>query len=186
MSSTTSVNSGVRAAAMSAGEGADAGLNAFESEIVAGFVDLMQLLGMPKSYGEIYGLLYASSEALTFAQIEQKLTLSKGSISQGLRALRDLGAVTAAAAPSGMGAREVFSPQTELRSLVSVLLQERLVPYLRNGKQRIAAIEAALGGQGSSDDDPPAQRTLHGRATKLKAWQKRSATFLPLIAKILR
>lgn len=159
---------------------------AFEAEVVAVFVDLMQLLGLPKSYGEIYGLLYASPEPLTFAQIEQKLTLSKGSISQGLRALRELGAVTAAAAPTGVAAREVFSPQTELRRLVSVLLQERLVPYLRTGEQRIQAIEAALGGRGASDDDAPADRKLHGRTQKLKTWQKRSAAVLPLIAKILR
>ncbi|MFH1499170.1 MAG: transcriptional regulator [Verrucomicrobiota bacterium] len=165
------------------------GLSVFEAEVVALFVDFMQLLGMPKSYGEIYGLLYASPEALTFAQIEQKLDLSKGSISQGLRALRELGAVTAQAAPNGVAAREVFLPQTELRRLVSILLQDRLVPYLRAGEQRLAAIDAALVGQGGdvgekADKHSPA-KLLRTRAEKLRSWQKRSSAVLPLVAKLL-
>ena len=182
MSSSTPVKADVSLAAE-----VEAGLTAFESEIVAVFVDLMQLLGLPKSYGEIYGLLYASADALTFAQIEQKLDLSKGSISQGLRALRELGAVMAQAAPSGVAAREVFSPQIELRRLVSALLKERLVPYLRSGEKRVAVIEAMLteveGGE--SVAETPRQRTLHTRAQKLKTWQKRSSAVLPLVAKFL-
>lgn len=167
--------------------GASVGLSAFEAEVVALFVDFMQLIGMPKSYGELYGLLYASPEALTFTQIEQKLDLSKGSISQGLRALRELGAVTAQAAPNGVAAREVFLPQTELRRLVSVLLQDRLVPYLRAGEQRLAAIDAALGGQGSDVEDKASPgKLLRTRAEKLRSWQKRSSAVLPLIAKFLR
>lgn len=164
-----------------------AGLSPFEAEVVALFVDFMQLLGLPKSYGELYGLLYASPEALTFAQIEQKLDLSKGSISQGLRALRELGAVSAQAAPNGVAAREVFAPQTELRRLVSVLLQDRLVPYLRAGEQRLAAIDAALAGQdGGVHDKHSAAKLLRNRAEKLRGWQKRSSAVLPLIAKLLR
>lgn len=164
-----------------------AGLSPFEAEVVALFVDFMQLLGLPKSYGELYGLLYASPEALSFAQIEQKLDLSKGSISQGLRALRELGAVSALAAPNGMAAREVFVPQTELRRLVSVLLQDRLVPYLHAGEQRLAAIDAALAGQGGDvADKHSASKLLRNRAEKLRSWQKRSSAVLPLIAKLLR
>lgn len=68
-------------------------LSAFEAEIVAVFADLVGLLGLPKSMGEIYGFVFASVEPPTFADIEQKLGLSKGSVSQGLRALRELGAV---------------------------------------------------------------------------------------------
>lgn len=68
-------------------------LTPFEAELVAVFADLVVLLGLPKSMGEIYGFIFASSEPPTFADIEHKLGLSKGSVSQGLRALRELGAV---------------------------------------------------------------------------------------------
>lgn len=57
------------------------------------FADLVVLLGLPKSMGEIYGFVFAAAEPPSFADIEQKLGLSKGSVSQGLRALRELGAI---------------------------------------------------------------------------------------------
>lgn len=76
-------------------------LSAFEHEVVEVFVGLAKVLGLPKSYGEIYGLLFASAQPLSFADIQEKLDLSKGSVSQGLRALRDLGAVRIAATAIG-------------------------------------------------------------------------------------
>ena len=68
---------------------------------MAVFADLVVLLGLPKSMGEIYGFIFASAEPPTFADIEQKLDLSKGSVSQGLRALRELGAIKEAGATDG-------------------------------------------------------------------------------------
>lgn len=83
------------------------GPTAFEAEIAAVFADLVMLLGLPKSMGEIYGFIFASSEPPTFADIEHKLGLSKGSVSQGLRALRELGAVREAGSmEQGAGSME--------------------------------------------------------------------------------
>ncbi len=53
----------------------------------------MQTLGLPKSYGEVYGLLYASANPLSFAEIHQRISLSKGSVSGGLKALKEFGAI---------------------------------------------------------------------------------------------
>ena len=132
-------------------------LTAFEAELVAVFADLVVLLGLPKSMGEIYGFIFASAEPPTFADIEQKLGLSKGSVSQGLRALRELGAVKEdggrTTEDSGMkmedGGRETedgrqrtqdvrkteaprvthWVATTELRQLIGTLLLERQTPY---------------------------------------------------------
>lgn len=95
--------SGITAPASSAPRGSAGvvGPTPFEAEIVAVFSDLVVLLGLPKSLGEIYGLVFASAEPTTFADIEHKLGLSKGSVSQGLRALRELGAVREAGATDG-------------------------------------------------------------------------------------
>ena len=66
-------------------------------EIQRGVIDLfvrgVRVLGLPKSIGEIYGLLYISSAPLPLDAIVAKLGISKGSASQGLRFLRNLGAV---------------------------------------------------------------------------------------------
>lgn len=69
--------------------------------MVGVFSDLVGLLGLPKSLGEIYGFIFASAEPPTFAEIEHKLGLSKGSVSQGLRALRELGAIREAGVANG-------------------------------------------------------------------------------------
>jgi DNA-binding transcriptional ArsR family regulator len=67
----------------------------FERAVVAFFTDAAQLLGVPYSVAAIYGVIFASPEPLTFSDISARLDLSKGSISQGLKALRDIGAVRA-------------------------------------------------------------------------------------------
>ena len=65
---------------------------AFEGECVAFFAEIVQLFGIPKSVGQIYGLLYASYQPLGFTSIVERLEISKGSASQGLHLLRTLGA----------------------------------------------------------------------------------------------
>ena len=66
---------------------------AFEGQVVDFFVDAADLLGVPKSVAAIYGIVFASPEPLSFAEIEARLDLSKGSISQGLRVLKEVGAL---------------------------------------------------------------------------------------------
>ena len=174
------------------------------------FVDLVTLLGLPKSIGEIYGLLFASAVPLSFIEIEAKLHLSKGSVSQGLRALRDLGAVhevgsdeaggrapesgasggrvgeapraDAMAAGKERGARWVAT--VELRKLIGSLLRERLTPYLERQDHRVAAASEALDrllAESKSDH----LGLLVGRLEKLQTWQSRARTVLPVIGKLL-
>lgn len=67
------------------------------------FVDAADMLGVPKSVAAIYGICFASPEPLSFAEIEARLDISKGSISQGLRVLREVGALRVA---SGAGVED--------------------------------------------------------------------------------
>ena len=60
------------------------------------FADIVSALGIPKSIGQIYGLLYASATPLSFSDIVERLGISKGSVSQGLQLLRSLGAINVA------------------------------------------------------------------------------------------
>ena len=47
-----------------------------EFESIDFFVRLMSLLGLPRSVGEIYGLLYFTPSALTMDQIASRLEIS--------------------------------------------------------------------------------------------------------------
>ena len=56
-----------------------------EIESIDFFVRMMSMLGMPRSVGEIYGLLYFSTTPLPMDQIVSRLGISLGSASQGLK-----------------------------------------------------------------------------------------------------
>ena len=81
------------------------------------FVRLMSMLGMPRSVGEIYGLLYFSKDSLPMDQIASRLGISIGSASQGLRTLRSLKAVRTAYVAGDR--RDHYFAETEFRRLFS-------------------------------------------------------------------
>jgi HTH-type transcriptional regulator, glycine betaine synthesis regulator len=70
--------------------------NAFQAECVQFFAEVVQIFGVPRSVGQIYGVLYASPAPLSFSDIVERLDISKGSASQGLQLLRSLGAINEA------------------------------------------------------------------------------------------
>jgi DNA-binding transcriptional ArsR family regulator len=169
------------------------GMTTFEVEIVAVFVDLVVLLGLPKSVGEIYGLLFASAQPLTFTEIEQKLGLSKGSVSQGLRALREVGAIReAGVAVGGETAEEAkgsarvarWEAVVELRRIIGALLQDRLTPNLQSQDTHVERAAACLD-ELTLGANPTELEILKKRLEKLQTWQARARTFLPLIAKMI-
>src|SRR5437868_443768 len=80
----------------------------FEVQVVEFFVGAADLLGVPKSVAAIYGMVFASPAPLSFADIESRLNLSKGSVSQGLRVLRDVGALKEVSRPEDRA--ELFEP----------------------------------------------------------------------------
>ena len=50
-----------------------------------------QSAGLPRSVGEIYGLLYLSAKPMSAPEIGEALSISKGSVSTGTRQLLALG-----------------------------------------------------------------------------------------------
>lgn len=110
-----------------------------EGEMISIFVQMTQVLGLPRSLGEIYGLLFASPKPLAFQEIAERLNLSKGSVSQGLRFLRTIGAIKPVVITGDR--REYFEPEIELRALVGGFLRERLNPQLELWGARAKALK---------------------------------------------
>ena len=152
-----------------------------EREIIAIFVHMTQALGMPRSLGEIYGLLYATPQPLAFQDIVDRLEMSKGSVSQGLRFLRNVAAIKPVVVAGDR--REFFEPVVELRQLVAGVLRERLNPQIETWGARAKALKPAdffLEALTEGERD-----TLGSRLEKLKTWQKRAGTVLPMVSKLL-
>lgn len=151
---------------------------AFENAVISFFVDAADILGVPKSVAAIYGICFASPEPLTFAEIEARLDISKGSVSQGLKLLKEVGAIRPFADESAR--LERYEPDIELRKLVLHYLEQRVSKQLLAGRGRIREIKAALPG-------PAAGRAvLKERVASLDGWHSKSAALLPLIKGALK
>ena len=146
------------------------------------FVRMADALALPKSVGKIYGLLFATVRPLSFQDIIDRLKISKGSASQGLRLLRTNRAIRVVYIPGDR--RDYFVPETELRALISGFLKEKIQPHLESGAVRIEAIGEIIRTMPPDMDGTDDLRVLKARLEKLGSWQKKARTVAPLIVKL--
>lgn len=151
---------------------------AFDAQIVEFFVDTAEMLGVPKSVAAIYGIVFASPLPLSFADIEQRLDISKGSISQGLRVLREVGALKEVS--SAADRAELFMPDLELRKLVARFLENRLEKQLHTGSTRLAALGKNVPGSGAEAAE------LKRRLKSVSDWHSKARGVLPLVRAVLK
>jgi HTH-type transcriptional regulator, glycine betaine synthesis regulator len=153
-------------------------LNPLETEVIDLFVQLSRLLGQPRSLAEIYGLLFISACPLAMDDLIQRLQLSKGSASQGLKFLRNIGAIRMVYMP---GDRRVhYEAVAELRNLATRFLRDQIVPHLDNGEARLERVAAMLKQLPSED-----RAQINGRVKMFQSWVRNTRRFLPLVVKIL-
>ena len=153
-------------------------LSELETGVIDLFVNGVRVLGLPKSIGEIYGLLYISPEPLSFDAILSRLQISKGSTSQGLKILRSFGAVRAVYVAGTR--KDYYIAETELKKLVGGFVREQLSPHLESGIARLDGLEALL-----PDSQHEYAKFYQDRVGKLETWHNRTEKFLPLIQKFL-
>ncbi|MBC7979151.1 MAG: transcriptional regulator [Armatimonadetes bacterium] len=160
-------------------ETASVGLTELQQQIVDFFVDGVRVLGLPRSLGEIYGLLFILPSPLSLDDLVRLLGISKGSASQGLRMLKTLGAVREA---SGNGDRRTYyEPAIELKPLVGGFIREQVRPHLDSGKLKLQIISESA----SRTENPAEREFLTKRIERLKSWMKRGGRVLPMLQKIL-
>jgi hypothetical protein len=174
----------------------------FVRECVEVFADAVQLFGVPRSVGQIYGLLYSSPLPLSFSDIVEQLRISKGSASQGLQLLRELGAIhisdsklnapldkrdarQAGGAPGSAihtaeaGRREYFEPELSLRKLLGAILSERMAPLASTSVNRLTRLRELADQVGDGND------FYLDRVKQLNTWRKRLKAALPVLGALL-
>lgn len=142
------------------------------------FADLSDLFGNPSSLGSIYGLLFAAPEPLSMEEIVERLGVSNGTASQGLRRLVELQAVLPQKEEGERVTR--YSAKLELRPFVQIFLKQQLMPRLEQSTSRLAALEGKL--PKLSEENRAVIKTRLGRASK---WHRRAKTFIPIIRRFL-
>ncbi len=151
----------------------------FERAMVDFFVDAADLLGVPRSVAAIYGIVFASAVPLSFADIEARLDISKGSVSQGLRVLREVGAVKEVSSQEDRAER--FEPDLELRKMVQRFLENRLAKQLQTGGSRLEQMVKTLpkGRHGEA-------AVLRARVKQLQTWNSKARALLPIAKTFLK
>jgi DNA-binding transcriptional regulator GbsR (MarR family) len=154
-------------------------LSAWEVSMIDSFVRAAALIGLPRSIGEIYGLLYCSPAPLTFDDVEARLGISSGSVSGGLKTLRQLGAVKLHYVPGSR--KDHYLPELSMERLVSGFIKDQFTPHLESSAERLDAIEGQLG------DEPDRVLREHGlqRLNTLRTWRRRAEKLLPLALAVL-
>ncbi|MCU0784680.1 MAG: transcriptional regulator [Verrucomicrobia bacterium] len=149
-----------------------------ETEVIDLFVELFRVLGQPRSQAEIYGLLFISAQPLAMDDLMERLQISKGSASQGLKFLGGIGAVRSVQVAGDR--RTHYEAVAELRKLTTRYLREEIVPYLERGQARLERIGAMVKYLPADD-----RSRADGRVAMLRSWGKNSRRVLPLIIKVL-
>jgi DNA-binding transcriptional regulator GbsR (MarR family) len=153
-------------------------LTPLETEIIDFFVQLSRVLGQPRSLAEIYGLLFISGRPLAMDDLIERLQLSKGSASQGLKFLCSIGAARTVYVAGER--RTHYEAVAELRNLATRFLRDQIVPHLDNGQARLERIADMV------RQLPLAERArINGRVKMLQSWERQGRRFLPLVVKIL-
>lgn len=162
-------------------DGSRDGLAPLERQVVDFFVDGVRVLGLPRSIGEIYGLLFISRSPLALDDLVLRLGISKGSASQGLRTLKSLGAVREANGNGNGERRTYYEPAIELKRLVGGFIREQIRPHLDSGKSKIKRLAETA----AAVEDPEQRLFLGERIERLEQWIRSSGRVLPILQKLL-
>jgi DNA-binding transcriptional regulator GbsR (MarR family) len=166
-------------ASMSTKDGPPSSIRAIDDRLVSFFQDGVRMLGMPKSVGEIFGVLYASPKPLTMLDLVNRLGISKGSASQGLKMLRTLGAVREVNYHDDR--KTYFEADVELKKLVGGFIREEIRPHLQSGQQKLKDLEKEL----PKINDPELREFYEERIKRLERWSGKANLVLPLLQKFL-
>ena len=153
-------------------------MNKIELEIISIFVRLADLLNLPKTVGEIYGLLFISEDPMCLDDLMNKLKISKGSTSQGLKILRSFGALKKIYIPGDR--KDYYLAEDSLRKIANGFANEQIQPHLESGSERLEYIRGLI-----IEDDKLNKKFVKEKIKKLENWEKKVNMFLPLALKLI-
>ena len=154
-------------------------LLSWEVAMIEMFVRAANLIGLPRSVGEIYGVLYCAERPLTFDDQVERLGISKGSVSQGLKLLRQFGAVKVQYIAGSR--KDHYAPELSIKRLMRGFIQDQFNPHLQSGASRIEGIRDLV----DAEQNPALREHARERLGTLISWQARMVKLLPVITAVL-
>ena len=142
-----------------------------DRETTAFWIEAASLLGLSRSIGESYALIFLSPAPLNADDLVDKLGISRSGAGQALKQLAEIGAIRPA---TGMQSRkDHYELQTDLGVLVRLFLNTRMLPRLEELSRRRAEF-AAQAQQFGRDH-------LLARFDKLERWGDKTKPLVALI-----
>lgn len=154
-------------------------LSELEVEAIEMFINFLKIMGLPKSVGEIYGLLFVAPAPLAMDQIMERLDISLGAASQGLKLLRSFGAVRVVYERGDR--RDHFVADLELSRFATAFIKDELQPRMDMAAERIRRMEKAM-----EDLPPQARRATRQRIDRLKHWLEKGRKILPWLIRFMK
>jgi len=164
--------------AASASEVGVSALTELEVEAIEMFINFLRLIGLPKSVGEIYGLLFVAPRPMAMDEIMTRLGISLGAASQGLKLLRSFGAVRVVYERGDR--RDHYVADLELSRFATVFIKEELQPRIDTADERIRRMEEAL-----VNLSPEERRATAQRIERLKHWLDKGRKILPWLIRFM-
>jgi DNA-binding transcriptional regulator GbsR (MarR family) len=160
-------------------QSAAAQLPSWQVAMMDTFVRATSLVGLPRSIGEIYGCLYCNPKPLTFDEIQGQLKISRGSVSGGLKTLRQLGAIKLHYVPGSR--KDYYLPELSMERLVRGFIKDQFSPHLESSAERLDSIEVSL----ADESDLALRQHATERLNTLRTWRRRAEKLLPLVLAVL-
>jgi len=146
--------------------------------------NLCQELGIPRSLGQIYGLLYLGPKALSLDDISNQLSISKASASGGTRKLIQWQAIRQVWIPGDR--RDFFEARGDLNEITRSAYKSVIKAKLEKSVQKLDQFSAALEedyqcGILENDDYEHCRKAL----TRIATLQSRVTLLLPILEKLI-
>jgi hypothetical protein len=116
-------------------------LSAPETEVISAFIHFGRITGIPRSVAEIFGLLFVSPSPVSNDEVLDRLNLSAGAASQGLRQLKEVGAIRTVYVSGDR--RDHYVVETG-SGVVAAFLRNQVRQYHANGASRLERLTALV------------------------------------------
>jgi len=143
-----------------------------------------QFLGIPRTTGQVYGLLYLAPRPLSLDDIAESLGISRASVSTGTRLLLAWRAIRVSWVPGER--RDHFEIEPDLTNLLRISYKDVIERRFLASQNRIERISGSLeeeraDGVATHED----YEFCYGRLKAIEEIQKKLQALLPLLEKLL-
>ena len=153
-------------------------LSPLEAEAIGLFIQLSRIVGQPKSFAEVYGMLFISPRPMPIEDLVERLATSRAAAHRALRFLRKAGLLRMVYVP---GDRRVhYEAVAEPRHMVIGFVRDQILPQLANAENRIDRLADVI------RELPREQRAPLGtRVATLQRWGKKSRNLTAVVLRLL-